>query len=102
MDRLELVSAAMADEVAPASVEAMDRSELIALVRKLETQRSVWEARLRANEERETLYLTFLNDMGAYLAQTYQGLHDGVSAQARGAEKLIDAIRTTVARVQDV
>lgn len=92
----------IADVCEPADVTVLDRADLIALVQKLERQRSVWELRIRACEEREQLYLTFMNDMGQFLAETFQVGHDAISQRAAVAESLIEAIRVTVQRVEDI
>lgn len=86
----------------PMEVETADRSVLIGTIRELERQRSAWELRVRACEEREQLYKMFLNDMGAILAATFQSGHDAVDEQAQRAAKLTEQMALTMARVEDI
>lgn len=95
-----MLADSLPDEYEPTDVAALDRSELIDRVRTLEEQRSMWELRIRVCQERESLYLSFVNDMGQFLALTYQGLHDAVSAHAQKAEQLIETIQNTVRKVE--
>lgn len=95
-----MLADSLPDECDPTDVAALDRSELIDRVRTLEEQRSMWELRIRIAQERESMYLAFVNDMGTLLAATYQYMHDGISEQARKAEKLIEMIQEMVKKVE--
>ena len=90
------------DVCLPMSVETCDRSDLIAHIRELERQRSAWELRVRACEEREQLWKMFLNDMGAILAATFQAGHDAVSEQANRAAQLTEQLAAVAKKVEDV
>ena len=79
-----------------------DRAELIAHIQELERQRSAWELRIRACEEREQLYKNFLNDMGALLASTFQVMHDATSRQAEKTARLIENMRDVLAQVEEL
>lgn len=83
-------------------VERADRAELIAHIRELERQRSVWELRVRACQEREDLYKMFIDDMGKIMAATFQAGHDAVDEQAQRAAQLMEQMQLVMARVEDV
>lgn len=88
------------DELEETVVETLDRSELIARVRELERQRSAWELRVRACQERESMYLQFVNDIGTQLYNTYQALHEKVNEQAKIAEAITEAIQTMIRKME--
>lgn len=79
-----------------------DRAELIEHIQELERQRSAWELRVRACTEREELYKTFLNDMGAILAATFQAGHNAVSDNAEKAALLTEAMARVLKRVEEI
>src|SRR5882757_4039320 len=97
---MKMLANEMSDEIEPAYVAGMDRAELIARIKSLEEQRSAWELRVRACQERESMYTRFLNDMGTRLAGTYQAMHDAVSVEAAQAEGLVEAIKKMMKQVE--
>lgn len=94
------IAPSIPDIFEPLEVEPLDRSVLIGTIRELERQRSAWELRIRACEEREQLFKMFLNDMGAILAATFQSGHDAVDVQAQRAAELVEQMARTMAKVE--
>lgn len=86
----------------PAVVETMDRSELIALIHKYESQRSQWELRVRLCEEKEQLWKNLLQDMGVVLANTFAKCHDAISGQAEEAAQIAEKMSAFGRHVEDM
>jgi len=90
------------DVLDPAEVERLDRSELIAHIRELERQRSAWEYRVRACEEKEQLWKNLLQDMGLVLAATFQKCHQAISDRAEEAAKIAENMAAIGRKVEDM
>jgi len=85
-----------------ATVESMDRSELIAHIRELERQRSVWEFRVRVCEEKEQLWKNLMSDMSTVLATTFAKLHESVNQRAEEAGVIAEQMKKFAHTVEDM
>lgn len=97
-----MIARQMEDELEPLAVEELDRSELIARIRTLEEQRSVWELRIRACQERESLFLQFVNDMGAVMSATFQAEFDDLARRTQKVEEMMRMIQEMAKMVETV
>lgn len=97
-----MLSPSIPDVLPAAAVEQMDRSELIAHIRWLETQRSSWEFRVRVCEEKEQLWKNLLQDMGMVLAATFNNCHVAISQQAEEAAKIAEQMAVIGRKVEDM
>ncbi len=92
----------MTDELDEATVEELDRAELIALVRRLEHQRSAWEHRIRLCQERESLYKGFVEDIGKLLAVSIQIQTEGTQRVGEQAARLMETIAQVMREVETI
>lgn len=90
------------DVIPAATVEQMDRSELIAHIRMLERQRSSWEYRVRVCEEKEQLWKNLMHDMGIVLAATFQKCHQSISERAEEAAQIAEQMKAIARRVEEM
>lgn len=89
-----MLATTIEDVQEPADVERMDRSELIALIKRHEAMRSQWELRIRMCEEKEQLWKNLLMEMGKVLAATFQNCHNAISEQAEAAAKIAENMKS--------
>ena len=92
----------ISDECEPMEVDLLDRSELIARIRNLERQRSAWELRIRACQEREELFLSFVNDMGKLITMSLHQRQQALHAEMAMATNLMETIDTVMQKVRDL
>ena len=97
-----MIATELPDELALLDVTGLDRAELIQRIRELERQRSAWELRVRACQERESLFLGFVNEMGQFMAQSFQAQHDTINVVAEKGAQLVAVIQQMVRKVESV
>jgi uncharacterized membrane protein YccC len=92
----------MTDELDETEVEGLDRSELIAQLRRLEGQRSAWEMRVRRCQERESLYKGFVEDIAKLLTVSIQLQTEGTKRVGEQAAKLMETIQQVMEQVEAI
>ena len=97
-----MIASQLSDEVEPLDVTGLDRADLIAHIHELERQRSAWELRVRACQERESLYLSFVNDMGTLLAASFEKSHRAAREIESHAAQMMETIQRVMREVEKV
>jgi hypothetical protein len=99
---MKMLAPSLPDVQAAVIVESMDRAELIAHIRELERQRSVWEFRIRTCEEKEQLWKNMLVDMGKILSATFEKCHKSITDRAEEAAQLAEQLKKIAQHVEDM
>lgn len=92
----------MLDVCTEADVTTLDRADLIRWIRSLEQQRSAWELRIRASQERESLYARFLQDLTNILAASFQVGHEAINTHAERAAQLTEMMGQILKQVEHI